>query len=126
MDKCKECGVKFVKIHHKQKYCTKECRSKHNVKSLRTKRKNYKKIKKCEYCCTEFMPNYRNKKYCNPNCKENAKRYYTASYRAKKGIPPRIESQNQIKEDIVNISKDIDKESACTVECLLKEFGDLE
>jgi len=126
MDKCKECGVKFVKIHHKQKYCTKECQSKHNLKSLRTKRKNDKKTQKCEYCGIEFMPNYRNRKYCNPNCRENAIKYYTASYRAKKGHIAIIESQYQIKEDIINISKDIEKESECTVECLLKEFGDLE
>ena len=70
MMNCLNCNIEFQAKSKVAKYCSKQCKSKYEVK-LRSKKP---KVKTCQYCSNEFTPYTSLDKYCSANCRvENMK-----------------------------------------------------
>jgi hypothetical protein len=67
---CINCNIEFEGKSKVAKYCSKQCKSKYEVKL----RSNKPKLKTCQYCSNEFTPYTSLDKYCSANCRvENMK-----------------------------------------------------
>jgi 5-methylcytosine-specific restriction endonuclease McrA len=67
---CINCNIEFEGKSKVAKYCSKQCKSKYEVKL----RSNKPKLKTCQYCSNEFSPYTSLDKYCSANCRvENMK-----------------------------------------------------
>lgn len=64
---CLECGKEFFKSRSSQKYCSYECKEKHNYKT-----RNMPKNKICGICGKSFQPSNYYKYYCSDECKVKA------------------------------------------------------
>lgn len=77
---CKSCGKTFTPTHHRQKYCSDDCRVKsrkiqNRESKIRWRKKQSKKVLiKCKWCGKYFVRNKQNKRtlFCCKTCKKES------------------------------------------------------
>ena len=82
--------------------------------------------RECVICNTVFLPKYNSVNTCSPKCKKQRHKDTQKAYNMS-GIKTKDFEDSVSKGYAINRGReDMKKMKECTIECLLKEFGDIE
>jgi len=98
----KKCNKRFIRIHHSQKYCTRECNRKasklrdyyRDRQNNKPRKRNFNTNKlstvkrKCCFCKLYYLPKSNHQKFCSIKCRDKDKKTksYTYENRKKNGL----------------------------------------